>query len=397
MIAASVDDLRNAARRKVPRAIFDYIDGGSCSELTMRRNRDDLDAICLRQRVMVDVGARDTAAQLLGGRVRLPVAIAPTGLAGFVHRDGEIEAARAAAAGGVPYCLSTVSICSIEDVRESAGAGFWFQLYVLRDRGVTRALMERALAADCPALVVTVDTQVQGRRRRDIRNGLTVPPRLTPGNAIDMLLRPSWALGLIAGKRRTFGNLAGLVDDLDISSLGQWVSRQFEASLTWRDLEWVRREWPRKLVIKGALTPEDARHAADVGAEAIVVSNHGGRQLDGARSSISALPGIAEAVGERTDVLFDGGVRSGQDVVKAMALGAKACLVGRAHLYGLAAGGGRGVTAVLELLRQEMDVTMALCGCASVDDITSRIIDRAEPAAPGRRSRRLAVDAGNEP
>ena len=391
MIATSIEDLRATARRRVPRAIFDYIDGGSYAELTMRRNRDDLDALLLRQKVMVDVGARSTATDILGTKASMPAVIAPTGLAGFVHKDGEIRTARAAAAFGIPYCLSTVSICSIEDVRAVVDVPFWFQLYVLRDRGVTRALIERALAAGCPALVVTVDTQVQGRRRRDIRNGLTVPPRLTICNAVDVLSRPAWALGVLMGKRRTFGNLAGLVDDLDIASLGQWVQRQFEASLTWKDLDWVRREWPRKLVIKGTLTPEDARHAADVGAEAIVVSNHGGRQLDGARSSISALPGIVDAVAGRTEVLFDGGIRSGQDMLKAVALGASACLMGRAPLYGLAAGGERGVSAVLDMLRQEMDTSMALCGCSSVAEIAQHVLDRGEPWHARSSEQRLAV------
>lgn len=374
-VVASVEDLRRRARRKVPRALFDYVDGGSYSEVTMRRNTADLEAIGLRQKVMVDVSRRTMRTRMLGQEAAMPLALAPTGLAGFLHRDGEIMGARAAEAFGIPFCLSTVSICSIEDVRAAVRNPFWFQLYVLKDRGVSKALLERALAADCSALFLTVDTQVSGRRRRDMHNGLTVPPRLTLANALDVATKPGWALGVMAGKRRSFGNLQGLVADLDISSLSKWVGEQFEPNLTWADLEWVRKAWPRKLVLKGILTEEDARGAASVGADAIVVSNHGGRQLDGARSSIAALPAIAGAVGDRVEVLFDGGIRSGQDVLKACALGACGCLSGRAWLYGLAAMGARGVTAMLETVRDELDTSMAMCGLADISAAGPAVLD----------------------
>lgn len=372
---ASVDDLRMLARRKLPRMMFDFVDGGSYSETTMRRNNVDLEAIHLRQKVMVDVSRRSAKTTMLGQVSTMPLAIAPTGLSGFLHRNGEIHGARAAEAFGVPFCLSTVSICSIEDVRAAVKEPFWFQLYVLRDRGVSKALLEKALAADCSALLLTVDTQVSGRRRRDLRNGLSVPPRLSAANLIDMALHPAWAWGLMTGRRRSFGNLDGLVQNLDISSLSQWVGTQFETSLTWRDLEWVRELWPQKLVLKGIMTEEDAREAAAIGADGIVVSNHGGRQLDGARSSISALPAIAGAVGDRLEVLFDGGVRSGQDVLRALALGARGCLAGRAYLYGLAAMGEAGVTAMLETVRAELDTSMALCGVTDLTQIADHVLD----------------------
>lgn len=371
----SVDDLRALAKRRVPRAIFDYADGGSYGEVTLRANRDDLQRIALRQRVMVDVSDRSTATTIVGESARMPVALAPTGLAGLFHGNGEIAAAKAAEAFGVPFCLSTMSICSIEDVRAAVERPFWFQLYVMKDRGFGRALMERAAAAGCPVLVLTLDLQVQGQRHKDIRNGLSVPPRLTLASALDVARRPLWAVRVLLGTRRSFGNLQGRIPGGNtLTTLSQWIAEQFDPSLSWRDLEWVRANWPGKLVLKGILDVGDAKIAAGSGADAIVVSNHGGRQLDGAPSSISVLPRIAESIGDRTEVLFDGGVQSGQDVLKALALGARGCLVGKALLYGLGAGGQAGVAAMLELLRKELDVSMGLTGARTIADVSREVL-----------------------
>ena len=371
----SIADLREIAKRRIPRAIFDYADCGSYNEATLRANRADLDAIGLRQRVLIDVDNRSTASRFLGQPATMPVAIAPTGLTGLFHRDGEIFGARAAEKFGIPFCLSTMSICSIEDVRASVGKPFWFQLYVMRDRGFAASLIERAKAAECSALVLTLDLQIQGQRHRDIKNGLAVPPRLTLANAIDIATKPGWALSMLRNKRKSFGNLQDRVPGGDsLTTLSQWIASQFDPSLSWKDVEWVKSLWPGKLILKGVLDAEDARIAADCGADAIVVSNHGGRQLDGARSSISVLPGIVDAAQGKVEILFDGGITSGQDVLKALASGAQGCLIGKAFLYALAAGGEAGVTRALDIIRRELDVSMALTGTRTIDEIGPHVL-----------------------
>ncbi|MCW7538678.1 alpha-hydroxy-acid oxidizing protein [Aquabacterium sp. A7-Y] len=370
-----VEDLRRLARKRVPRAFFDYVDGGSYDEVTLRANRDDLARIALRQRVAINVEQRSTATTLAGEAATLPVALAPTGLTGLNWRNGEMLAARAAERFGVPFTLSTMSICSIEDVAGFVQRPFWFQLYVMRDRGFAASLIERARAARCSALVLTLDLQIQGQRHRDIRNGLSVPPRLTWANALDIARKPAWALGVLAGRRKSFGNLEGRIPGADsLSTLSQWIAGQFDPTLSWDDVEWVRKLWGGKLILKGILDVEDAKIAAGIGCDALVVSNHGGRQLDGAISSIRALPEIADALGGGTELLFDGGVRSGQDVLKAVALGARGCLIGRAFLYGLGAMGEAGVTSVLEILQRELDVSMALTGTRDVRQATPELL-----------------------
>ncbi|HEU5136596.1 MAG TPA: alpha-hydroxy acid oxidase [Steroidobacteraceae bacterium] len=373
-VITSTGDLREIARRRIPRALFDYIDRGSYDEVTWTRNRDDLRAIQLRQRVMVDVSRLSVATTVLGEPWSLPVGLAPTGLTGFFHRDGEIEAARAAQAAGVPFTLSTMSICSIEDVRAAVDGDFWFQLYLMRDRGFNEALIARAREARCSALMVTLDLPLQALRRRDPKNGLCVPPRMTPANALEILLRPRWLTGVLLGRRRTLGNLAAFFPERGIGELSEWVGGQFDPSITWKDVAWVRERWPGKLVVKGVLDAEDARMAQATGVDAIVVSNHGGRQLDGATSTIAALPRVVDAVTGRCEVLLDGGITSGQDVLKALALGARACLIGKAYLYGLSALGGDGVSLALQLLRRELEVSMALTGLNDVRDVDSRIL-----------------------
>jgi len=375
--ATNIEDLRVQARRKIPRAIFDYADRGSYDERTIQRNRSDLDAIPLRQRVMIDVSDRTLESTMLGEKVALPLAIAPTGLTGLFHADGEILGARAARTAGIPFTLSTMSICSIEDVAAALGTPFWFQLYVMRDRGFSRSLVERAIAAKCSALVLTLDLQIQGQRHRDIKNGLSVPPKPTLANILDMATKPAWGLKLLRAGRYSFGNLADRIPGADsLTTLSQWIAGQFDPSLSWKDVAWIREIWPGKLILKGILDVEDARIAQDTGADALVVSNHGGRQLDGAISSIAALPAIVEAVGDRIEVLFDGGVRSGQDVLKALALGARGCMIGKAWLYGLAAGGEAGVLAALDIIRRELDVSMALTGTRNVRDISPSVLAR---------------------
>ena len=329
----------------------------------------------MRQRVLVDVSQRDLATTIVGEPVTVPLALAPIGLAGMQHGDGEILACRAAQAAGIPYTLSTMSICSIEDVAGAVDKPFWFQLYVMKDRGFGKSLIERALAAKCSALVLTIDLQVLGQRHCDARNGMTVPPEIRLRNVIDIATKPGWALGIARGKRKTFGNLAGYTPSgANVASLASWISSQFDPALSWKDVEWVRSLWPGKLIIKGVLDVEDARIAAKTGADAIVVSNHGGRQLDGAPSSISALPAVADAVGAETEVMFDGGIRSGQDVMRALASGARSCLIGRSYIFGLGAGGQAGVTRAIEIIRNELDVTMALCGINRVRDIDRQVI-----------------------
>jgi len=366
------------ARRKVPRAFFDYAEAGSYAQETLRANREDLEHIKLRQRVLVDVSQRDLTTTILGERVSLPLALAPIGLCGMQHGDGEILACRAAQAAGIPFTLSTMSICSIEDVAQAVDKPFWFQLYVMKDRGFIRALIERAAAAKCSALVLTLDLQVLGQRHCDIRNGMTVPPQIKLGNLIDVATKPAWALSILRGKRKTFGNLAGHVQGMEnVNSLAQWTASQFDPALSWKDVEWVRSVWPGKLILKGILDVEDARIAAKAGASALVVSNHGGRQLDGALSSIAALPKVVEAVGDQIEVMFDGGIRSGQDVLRALARGARSCMIGRSYIYGLGAGGEAGVARAIDILGKELDVTMALCGVSNVSDIDDRVIARA--------------------
>jgi L-lactate dehydrogenase (cytochrome) len=370
------EDLRQLAMRRAPRAIFDYVDRGSYDEATLRDNRTALDALKLRQRVMIDVDRRSLDTTMVGQPVTMPVGLAPTGLAGILHADGEILAARAAQAFGVPFTLSTVSICSIEAVRAAVQQPFWFQLYVMRDRGFAASLIERARAAQCSALMLTADLQIQGQRHRDIKNGLTVPPRLTAANCLDMLGKPRWALGMLGTRHRNFGNLAGFIPGRGkgLTTLSQWIASQFDPTLSWKDVAWVRSLWPGKLIIKGVLDPEDARAAVDAGADAVVVSNHGGRQLDAAPATISVLPQVVEAIGDRCEVWFDSGVRSGQDVLRALALGARATLIGKAYLYGLGAQGQAGVTRALELIRNELDVSMALTGTRSVQEIGPQVL-----------------------
>jgi L-lactate dehydrogenase (cytochrome) len=370
----SIADLREVARKRVPRAIFQYLDHGSYDEVTLRRNRSDLEALRFRQRVLIDVTRQSLQKDILGIPANMPVVLAPCGLTGLVHRDGEILAARAAQDFGVPLCLSTVSVCSIEDVRAATTAPFWFQLYVMKDLGYTQALMDRAAAAGCETLVLTVDIPVSGLRRRDAKNGLAVPPRLTLANVLDIATKPAWAAGVLMGKRKTFGNLAGAMPHTGVSTLAQWISTQFDASVTWQDFEQIRARWKGKLVIKGILDPVDARRAVELGADALIVSNHGGRQLDGAASTISMLPHVVEAVAGRSEVLFDGGVRCGQDILKAVALGANAVLIGRAYLYGLGARGQQGVSLALQILSRELQVSLALTGCNDVRDASPDLL-----------------------
>ena len=365
-----IEDLRQTARRKVPRAFFEYADGGSYAEETLRANHTDLERIKLRQRILIDVDGRSTKTAILGEPAALPLALAPIGLCGMQHGDGEILACRAAQAAGIPFTLSTMSICSIEDVAEAVDRPFWFQLYVMKDRGFIRALIERAAAAKCSALVLTVDLQILGQRHRDIKNGMTVPPELRLGNLIDIATKPAWALSILRGKRKIFGNISGHIKGTEnVNSLTQWISGQFDPGLNWKDVEWIKSLWPGKLVLKGILDVDDARIAAKTGAAALVVSNHGGRQLDGAPSSISMLPKIADAVGSDIEVMFDGGIRSGQDIFRALALGARSCLAGRAYIYGLGASGEAGVARAIEIIKNELDVTMALTGARNAGEI----------------------------
>jgi L-lactate dehydrogenase (cytochrome) len=370
-----IEDLRQAARRKVPRAFFEYADGGSYTEQTLRANCADLEAIRLRQRILVDVDNRSSKTTILGEPVPLPLALAPIGLCGMQHGDGEILACRAAQAAGIPFTLSTMSICSIEDVAAAVDKPFWFQLYVMKDRGFIRSLIERAIAAKCSALVLTVDLQILGQRHRDIQNGMTVPPELRLSNFIDIATKPAWALSVMRGKRKTFGNIAGHIKGMEnVKVLSQWISGQFDPALSWKDIEWIAGLWNGKLILKGILDVDDARMAAKTGAAALVVSNHGGRQLDGAPSTISMLPKIADAVSSQIEILFDGGIRSGQDLYRALALGAHACLSGRAYIYGLGAGGQAGVARAIEIIANELDVTMALTGVKTVGEIDQQKI-----------------------
>jgi L-lactate dehydrogenase (cytochrome) len=374
-VVTCIEDLRQLAQKRVARAVFEYVDCGSYTQSTLRENRADLDLLRFRQRVGIDVERRSLRATMAGQEVRMPVALAPVGLTGLNWADGEILACRAAQRFGVPFTLSTMSICSIEDVAEAVDEPFWFQLYVMRDRGFSASLIERAKAAKCSALLLTLDLQIQGQRHRDLKNGLSVPPRLTLATLFDVMRKPSWTLNVLRGKRKSFGNLEGRIPDAkDLTTLGQWIAGQFDPTLSWKDIEWVKKAWGGKLVLKGILDAEDAKIALSSGADAIVVSNHGGRQLDGAVSSIRALPDVAEAVQGKIEVWFDGGIRSGQDVLKALALGADATMIGKAFAYGLGAMGEAGVTRALEIIRAELDVTMALCGLRDVKDASPAIL-----------------------
>jgi L-lactate dehydrogenase (cytochrome) len=383
-VITNIEDLRQIARRKIPKAIFEYVDHGSYDQVTLAANREQLKAIRFRQRVMISADNRQLATTMLGEKVAMPIALAPIGMCGLTHGDGEILAARAAEAAGIRMCLSTMSICSIEDIRGATKAPFWFQLYVFRDRGFSESVIQRVKDAGCTALFVTVDLPMRGQRHCDLKNGVYVPPRLTARNAFDVLTKPSWSLSVLKAKRKTFSNINEYIKKTiggGMMDTARWADSNFDGSLSWADVEWIRKNWQGKLVIKGVLDPADAKIAADVGADALVVSNHGGRQLDGAPATITVLPDIVEAVGDRIEVLFDGGIRSGQDVLKALARGAKGCLIGRAFVYGLAAMGQAGVTKALSLIRDELRVSMSLTGVRDVNDITRDILyDDGAPA-----------------
>ena len=372
---ATVEELRIAAKKRVPKMFYDYVDAGSWTESTYRANSDDFAKLHFRQRVAVDFSQRTLSTTLIGQPVTLPLALAPTGLAGMQHADGEMLAARAAERFGVPFTLSTMSVCSIEDVAAATTRPFWFQLYMMKDRVFIANLIDRAQRAGCSALVLTLDLQIQGRRHKDLRNGLSAPPRLTPRTLATLLARPRWCAGMLGTKRHTFGNIVGHAPGVSgIASIADWATDQFDATLTWKDVDWVRRLWKGKLIIKGVLDPDDAMLAVQHGADAVIVSNHGGRQLDGASSTIASLPRIADALRGATELHMDGGVRSGQDVLKALACGAQAVHIGRAFLYGLGAAGEAGVTRCLEIIREELDLTMALCGITDVRDVDARAL-----------------------
>lgn len=371
-----IEDLHRLARKRVPRIFYDYVDGGSWTESTYRANESDFQQIKFRQRVACDITHRSTATTMLGQPVAMPVAIAPTGLTGMQHADGELLAARAAKAFGIPFTLSTMSICSIEAVASATQYHpFWFQVYVTRDRGFTADLIERARRAQCSALVVTMDLQVFGQRHKDKKNGLSVPPKPTLRNLLNIASKPRWCIGMLGTQNRQFGNILGHAKGVDnIASLVEWTEEQFDPTLSWPDVEWIKQRWGGKLIVKGIMDAEDARLAVQAGADAIVVSNHGGRQLDGAPSSISALPAIVDAVGDDVEVHLDGGIRSGQDVLKATALGAQGTYIGRAMLYGLGAMGENGVTTALEIIRNELDLSMAFCGKTDINAVDQGIL-----------------------
>ena len=374
-VITTIEDLRVLAQKRVPRMFYDYADSGSWTESTYRANESDFQKIKLRQRVAVNMEGRSTATTMVGQQVAMPVAIAPTGLTGMQHADGEILAARAAQKFGVPFTLSTMSICSIEDVAKHAGEGFWFQLYVMKDRAFIERLIDRAKAANCSALVLTLDLQILGQRHKDLKNGLSAPPKLTIANMINIATKPRWALGMLGTPRRQFGNIVGHVSGVaDMSSLSSWTAQQFDPCLNWGDVEWIKKRWGGKLILKGIQDVEDAYLAVQSGADALIVSNHGGRQLDGAQSSIEALPAIVDAVGSQIEVHMDGGIRSGQDVVKARALGARGVYIGRAFLYGLGAMGEQGVSKALEIIHKELDLTMAFCGRTQMDTVDKSIL-----------------------
>jgi L-lactate dehydrogenase (cytochrome) len=372
-----IADLKALAQKRVPKMFFDYADSGAWTESTYRANEEDFRKIKLRQRILVDMTDRSLESTMIGQKVSMPVALAPTGLTGMQHADGEMLAAQVAAEYGVPFTLSTMSICSIEDVAAATKKPFWFQLYVMRDRDFVINLIDRAKAANCSALVLTLDLQILGQRHKDVRNGLSAPPKFTPKHIWQMATRPAWCMGMLGTKRRSFGNIVGHAKGVaDLSSLSSWTAEQFDPRLSWADVAWIKERWGGKLILKGVLDAEDAKLAADTGADAIIVSNHGGRQLDGAPSSIAVLPEIADAVGDRIEVHFDGGIRSGQDVLKALCLGAKGTYIGRPFLYGLGAMGKDGVKLALDIIRKELDVTMALCGKRNIRDVGPELIYR---------------------
>ena len=371
----SVEDMRKKAKARVPRMFFDYAESGSWTEDTLRANINDLMAIKFRQRVAVDISKRSTEMEMLGEKLPIPVALAPTGLAGMQTADGEIHAARAAEKFGVPFTLSTMSVCSIEEVQSKTGNPFWFQLYVMRDRDFIDRLIKRAKEANCSALMITLDLQVMGQRHKDIKNGLSVPPKINLPNILNLITKPKWCLGMLGTKNRKFGNIVGHVKGVkDMSSLAEWTVNQFDPTLCWDDVLELRKKWSGKIVLKGIMDKEDAKAALNIGADAIIVSNHGGRQLDGASSSVSALPKILDIVQDKCEIWVDGGIRTGQDILRLIALGAKGTLIGRAFLYGLGAEGEKGVTRILEILQKELDLTMALCGATDLSQVNKNIL-----------------------
>ncbi len=375
-VITNIEDLRVLAQKRVPRMFYDYADSGSWTESTYRANEADFQRIKFRQRVAVNMENRSTRSTMIGTDVAMPVAIAPTGLTGMQHADGEIHGAQAAKKFGIPFTLSTMSICSIEDIAEATGRHpFWFQLYVMKDRDFIERLIDRAKAANCSALVITLDLQILGQRHKDLKNGLSAPPKLTLANILNIATKPGWALGMLGTKRRQFGNIVGHVKGVaDMGSLSDWTAKQFDPALNWGDVEWIKKRWGGKIILKGIQDVEDARLAVNSGADALIVSNHGGRQLDGAQSSIGALPAIVEAVSSQIEVHMDGGIRSGQDVVKAIALGAKGTYIGRSFLYGLGAMGEAGVTKALEIIHKELDLTMAFCGHTNIRTVDKSIL-----------------------
>ena len=374
-IITNIEDLRVLHEKRAPRMFYDYADSGSWTEGTYRSNETEFSKIKFRQRVAINIDDRSIASTMLGLPVSMPVALAPVGMTGMQHADGEILAAKAAKEFGVPFCLSTMSICSMEEVAKHTQHPFWFQLYVMRDKKFVSSLIERAKAANCSALVVTLDLQILGQRHKDLKNGLSAPPKPTIGNMINLLTKPSWCLGMLQTKNRQFGNIVGHVDGVDdMSSLGAWTASQFDPSLDWNEVAQIKKQWGGKLILKGIMDPEDAKLAVAVGADAIIVSNHGGRQLDGAPSTIEALPAIVDAVGSQVEIWLDSGVRSGQDVIKALALGATGTLIGRSYIYGLGAMGQAGVTKALEIIAKELDLTMAFCGLKDVRQVSQSIL-----------------------
>ncbi len=374
-VITTIEDLRVLAQQRVPRMFYDYADSGSWTESTYRANESDFQKIKLRQRVAVNMEGRSTATTMIGTPVAMPVAIAPTGMTGMQHADGEILGARAAEKFGIPFTLSTMSICSIEDIGAHTTKPFWFQLYVLRDRDFIGRLIDRAKAAKCGALVLTLDLQILGQRHKDLKNGLSAPPKLTIPNIINMMGKPRWCMGMLGTSRRQFGNIVGHVKGVDdMSSLSEWTAQQFDPTLSWADVEWIKKRWGGKLILKGIQDVEDAKIAVASGADALIVSNHGGRQLDGAQSSIEALPPIVDAVGAQIEVHMDGGIRSGQDVLKAVALGARGTYIGRSFLYALGAMGEEGVTKALQIIHKELDLTMAFCGRTRIDDVDRSVL-----------------------
>ena len=383
-VVTNIEDLRALAEKRVPRMFYDYVDSGSWTESTYRANASDFQKINLRQRVAVNMENRSTASTMIGQPVAMPVALAPVGLTGMQHANGEILAARAAKAFGVPFTLSTMSICSIEDVAVGTDQHpFWFQIYVIRDRNFIERLIERARSANCSALVLTLDLQINSQRHKDLKNGLSVPPKLTLANALNMVSKPGWGLGMLSTQRRGFGNIVGHVPGIeDMGSVSQWVASQLDPTLNWNDVAWIKKRWGGKLILKGIQDVEDARLAVSTGADALIVSNHGGRQLDGADSSIRALPAIVAAVGKEIEVHMDGGIRSGQDVLKARALGARGTYIGRSYIYGLGAMGQAGVTKALDIIYKELDTTMALCGQTDINKIDKSILLAGSYQAP---------------